>query len=116
MSKAFTSEEATLEVVVPPRAPLPPVDTAAPARFLPAWDATLLVNCRRTQILPEEHRPKIFHVNKPQSEMTFVVDGAVAGTWRFEDGRVRLDPFRRLRREDREELEEESERLLSFLS
>ena len=31
-----------------PRAPLPPADAIAPARFLPTWDATLLVNCRRT--------------------------------------------------------------------
>jgi hypothetical protein len=99
-----------------PRAPLPPVDTAARARFLPTWDATLLVNCRRTQILPEEHRPKIFHVRKPQSEPTFLVDGAVAGTWKSEDGRVRLHPFGRLRHPDRDELEAEGERLAGFLS
>jgi hypothetical protein len=99
-----------------PRAPLPAADTPAPARFLPTWDATLLVNCRRTQILPEEHRPKIFHVRKPQSELTFLVDGAVAGTWKLADGRVRLQPFGRLRRADRDELEAEGERLAAFLA
>ena len=99
-----------------PRAPLPPADTPAPARFLPTWDATLLVNCRRTQILPEEHRPKIFHVKNPQSESTFLLDGAVAGTWKVEGGRMRLMPFGRLRGQDRDELEAEGERLVSFVA
>jgi hypothetical protein len=98
------------------RAPLPSADTAAPARFLPTWDTTLLVNCRRTQILPEEHRPKIFHVRKPQSETTFLVDGAVAGTWKHEGRWVRLHPFGGLRRSDRDELEAEAERLAEYLA
>jgi hypothetical protein len=99
-----------------PRAPLPAADTVAPARLLPTWDATLLVNCRRTQILPEEHRPKIFHVKNPQSEMTFLVDGAVAGTWKQDGKRVRLHPFGRLRRADRDELEAEAARLADYIA
>jgi Winged helix DNA-binding domain len=99
-----------------PRAPLPPADTPAPARFLPTWDTTLLVNCRRTQILPEDHRPKIFHVKNPQSETTFLVDGAVAGTWRLERDRIRLHPFGRLRGADRDELEAEGERLAAYMA
>jgi hypothetical protein len=99
-----------------PRAPLPSADAAAPARFLPTWDATLLVNCRRTQILPEEHRPKIFHIRKPQSETTFLVDGVVAGTWKHDGRRVRLHPFGRLRRSDRVELEAEAQRLGEYLA
>ena len=51
-------------------------------RFLPTWDAVLLAHARRALILPEEHRPKIFHTKMPQSIGTFLVDGAVAGTWR----------------------------------
>jgi Winged helix DNA-binding domain len=99
-----------------PRAPLPGADATAPARFLPTWDATLLVNCRRTQILPEEHRPKIFHIKNPQSETTFLVDGAVAGTWKQEGQRVRLHPFERLHRSDRDELEAEAERLADYIA
>ena len=34
-----------------PRAPLPPAETPAPVRFLPTWDATLLVHARGTGIL-----------------------------------------------------------------
>jgi Winged helix DNA-binding domain len=99
-----------------PRAPLPAADTLAPARFLPTWDATLLVHCRRTQILPEEHRPRIFHTKNPQSETTFLVDGAVAGTWTRDGERVRLHPFGRLRGADRDELEAEAARLAAYIA
>lgn len=76
-----------------PGLPLPDPDTPAPVRFLPTWDAALLVHCRRARILPEEHRERIFHVRMPQSIGTFLVDGAVAGTWK-PDGT--LTPFRDL--------------------
>jgi hypothetical protein len=76
-----------------PGAPLPDPDTPAPVRFLPTWDATLLVHARRTQILPERHRPRLFATRTPHSFPSFLVDGAVAGTWRYEDGRVSLEPF-----------------------
>ena len=99
-----------------PRASLPAAETPAPARFLPTWDATLLVNCRRTQILPEEHRPKIFHTKNPQSETTFLVDGAVAGIWTQDGKRVRLHAFGRLHRADRDELEAEAARLAAYTS
>jgi hypothetical protein len=94
-----------------PGLPLPPADTPAPARYLPTWDATLLVHCRRALILPEEHRPKVFHTKTPQSVPTFMVDGAVAGTWRYRDGRVEPQPFGKLARADRDELKEEGRRL-----
>jgi hypothetical protein len=76
-----------------PATALPDEDTPAPVRFLPTWDATLLVHARRTQILPEEHRPLVFHTRTPHSFPTFLVDGQVAGRWRFENGRVQLEPF-----------------------
>jgi Winged helix DNA-binding domain len=113
--RQFRDESGGLLVDLP-RAPLPPADTPAPARFLPTWDSTLLVNCRRTQILPEQHRPKIFSIKNPQSETTFLVDGAVAGTWTHEGGRVRLQAFGRLSRADRDELEAEAERLAALVA
>ena len=97
---AFASESGD-ELLDLPRAPLPDPDTPAPARFLPTWDATLLAHARRTGILPEEHRPRIFNVKAPQSFPTFLVDGRVAGTWKAEEGRVRLDPFDELDPRDR---------------
>lgn len=94
-----------------PRAPLPDPETPAPARFLPVWDSTLLAHARRTGILAEEHRPRIFNVRTPQSVATFLVDGSVAGTWRYADGRIEIDPFARLDRATRAKLDGEAERL-----
>jgi hypothetical protein len=85
-------------------------------RFLPVWDATLLVHARRTQILPERYRLRIFNTKTPNSANTFLVGGHVAGTWRYEQGRVKLEPFGRLTKADRAELDEEAERLAAFHS
>jgi hypothetical protein len=97
-----------------PRAPLPDPETPAPVRFLPIWDATLLVHARRTQILPEEHRPRVFNARTPQSVATFLVDGQVAGTWSYGNGKVRLEPFGKLDKATRRELDEEAEHLAAF--
>jgi hypothetical protein len=107
-------DEAGKELLDLPRAPLPHADTPAPVRFLPTWDATLLVHARRTAILPEEFRQRIFHAKAPHSFPTFLVDGQVAGTWRYEDARVRVEPFGRLPRGARAELEGEADRLAAF--
>jgi winged helix DNA-binding protein len=96
------------------RAPLPDPDTPAPPRFLPVWDATLLVHARRTGILPEEVRPLVFNVKTPHSVNTFLVDGHVAGTWRYDGGKVKLEPLAPLPRNARRELEDEAKRLAAF--
>jgi CRP-like cAMP-binding protein len=107
-------DEAGRELVDVPRAPLPPASAPAPVRFLPTWDATVLVHARRTGILAEEHRKRIFNVRNPQSERTFLVDGRVAGAWRYDGGHITLEPFVRLPRAARAELEDEAERLAAF--
>jgi len=100
-----------------PRAPLPG-DVAAPARFLPTWDATLLAHARRTEILPEPYRERVFHVRNPQSVSTFLVDGFVAGTWRLEASAHRatlvVEPFERLPRAAADELRAEGTGLADF--
>ena len=35
---------------------------------------------------PRSYRPRLFSIRNPHSVPTFLVDGAVAGAWRFEDG------------------------------
>jgi hypothetical protein len=99
------------ELLDVPRAPLPDPETPAPVRFLPTWDAILLVHARRTGVLPEEYRPLIFNTKTPHSVGTFLVDGNVAGTWRHERGRVQTTPFARLDRATLREVEEEADRL-----
>jgi len=102
------------ELLDVPKAPLPDPNTPAPVRFLPTWDAALLVHARRTGILSEEHRPKIFSTKTPHSVGTFLVDGTVAGTWRYEKGGVRTEPFGRLDAVTRRDLAEEGERLAAL--
>jgi hypothetical protein len=111
--RRFQAEDGE-ELVDLPRAPLPDPKTPAPVRFLPVWDATLLVHARRSQILPEEHRAKVFNVKTPQSVQTFLVDGQVAGTWRHEKGKVQLEPFGRLARSDLRALRAEADLLAAF--
>jgi Winged helix DNA-binding domain len=107
-------DQAGKELLDLPRLPLPHAETEAPPRFLPVWDATLLVHARRTQILPEEYRSRIFGIKTPQSFNTFLIDGAVAGTWRYENGRIELSPFHRIDKRWKPELDEEAERLAAF--
>jgi winged helix DNA-binding protein len=108
--RTFRSESGELLLDLP-RAPLPDPDVPVPVRFLPVWDATLLVHARRAGILPERYRPRVFNTKTPHSVNTFIVDGMVAGTWKHESGSIRLEPYGRLDRSTRRELEEEGERL-----
>jgi hypothetical protein len=45
---------------------------------------------------------------------TFLVDGAVAGTWRPERGRIVVKAFARLPGEAKRKVDEEAERLAAF--
>lgn len=94
-----------------PDAPLPAPDSPAPVRFLGQWDAVLLVHARRAQVLPEEHRQRVFAVSMPQSVPTVLVDGQVAGSWRHVDGEVRVEEFTPLPAARREEVAAEAGRL-----
>jgi hypothetical protein len=89
-------------------------DTPAPVRFLPHWDASLLVHARRTGVLPEAYRPLVFSTRKPFSVGTYLIDGSVAGAWSVQGGRITLDPFRELRPRDRLAVDAERDALESF--
>jgi winged helix DNA-binding protein len=95
-------------------APLPDPSTPAPVRFLPTWDATLLVHARRTGIVPEDVRAVIFTSKNPQSVGTVLVDGVVAATWRLEGNRVRVDALTPIPRRWRREVDAEARALTAF--
>jgi hypothetical protein len=97
-----------------PKAPLPDPDTPAPVRFLPTWDASLLVHARRSQILPERYRARIFDSKNPHSFPVFLVDGQVAGTWKEAGGRIDVRAFQPLSASVRKEMFAEIERSRSF--
>jgi hypothetical protein len=97
-----------------PGAPRPDPDTPAPVRFLPVWDATLLVHARRTGVLPEDLRPRVFSIRRPHGTFTVLVDGAVAGEWRYEDKSITVDLWTKLDRATRRAVDREAERLAAF--
>lgn len=99
-----------------PGGKLPEADAPAPVRFLGHWEAILLAHVRRAEILPERFRPLIFHTKKPQSEATFLVDGAVAGVWKVDARRVVLTRFEPIPERFQRELERERASLEGWLN
>jgi hypothetical protein len=97
-----------------PSQPLPHPETPAPVRFLPHWDANLLVHARRTGLLPEPFRPRVFSTKNPFSVGTYLVDGSVAGAWSLRDGRIVLDPFVEVPTVVQREIDREREALEAF--
>jgi hypothetical protein len=107
-------DEAGRELIDVPDAPLPDPGTVAPVRFLPHWEAALLVHARRTGILPEEHRGKVFQTRNPFSVGTVLVDGRVAAAWSLREGRIVVDPYEELAAPDRRAVEDERAALEAF--
>ena len=97
-----------------PRAPLPGGDVPAPVRFLPRYDNLVLSHADRTRVVADDHRRTVIH-GAGMVEATFLVDGFVAGLWREDGGRVRVEPFAPLPRGRRSEVEDEAARLEAWL-
>jgi hypothetical protein len=107
-------DEQGRELVDLPDAPLPDPEMPVPVRFLPHWDANLLVHARRTGLLPEPFRPRVFSTKNPFSVGTYLVDGSVAGAWSLRDSRIVLDPFVETSAGVQREIDREREALEAF--
>jgi DNA glycosylase AlkZ-like len=107
-------DERGRELLDLPRAPLPGGDVPAPVRFLPRYDNLVLSHADRTRVVADDHRRTVIH-GGGMVEATFLVDGFVAGLWREDGGRVRVEPFAPLPRGRRREVEDEAERLEAWL-
>jgi hypothetical protein len=88
--------------------------TPAPIRFLPHWDANLLVHARRTGLLPDAYRSRIFSTRNPFSVGVVLVDGTVVAAWSVRDDRVVLDLLTDLTSRDARAVEHEREALEAF--
>jgi len=93
---------------------IPPADMPTPVRFLPHWDANLLVHARRTGVLPETYRPRIFSTKLPFSVGTVLVEGVVAGAWTYREGRIMMETFEQLSDGATRDVRDEAERLEAF--
>ena len=96
-----------------PRAPRPDPTIPAPVRFLPPFDAIVLSHRDRTRVLPEDYRPSV--IRGGDVRPTFLVDGFVAGEWRRQDGKVKVEPYAPLPPRVRREVDGEARRLAAFL-
>ena len=111
--RRFPAEDGD-ELVDLPRAPLPDPDTPAPVRFLPTWDATLLVHARRAVILPEDHRPRVFHERSRSRCRPSSSTAPSRARGATTTARCGFDPFERLDRATRRALREEGERMAAL--
>jgi hypothetical protein len=97
-----------------PDAPLPPGDTEVPVRFLPEYDNTLLGHKDRTRVIDDEHRSRVY-IGAGLMNGTVLLDGFAAATWRVRDGKLALEPFRKLTKAERQAIEPEAEALVAWL-
>lgn len=97
---------------------LPAADTPAPARFLPEFDNLLLSHSKRTRVIAQEHRSKVF-LPGLRVAATVLVDGFVRGAWKIEKKKdaatLVIEPFEKLSKQDRTALIGEGERLVRFV-
>lgn len=101
-----------------PDAPLPDPDTPAPVRLVAEFDNLLLSHADRTRVISDEHRARLFAGANGVFPGTVLVDGFVAGVWKYvRKGRtatVTLTPYERWRKRDTAAVEREARRLLAF--
>jgi hypothetical protein len=111
-------DEQNREIFDLPDMPLPDSDTLAPVRFLPEFDNILLSHAKRTRILADEYRSKVY-LPGLRVAATILIDGLVAGTWTVEKKKgvatVTITPFNTLTPQNRAALNEEAERLICFI-
>ncbi|MFB6395402.1 winged helix DNA-binding domain-containing protein [Polymorphospora lycopeni] len=104
-----------------PDAPRPGPDGEVPVRFLPAFDSALLAYAagRRTRILPDAYRDRVYVRANLRWLPTVLVDGFVAGVWATRVSRrvatVTVTPFGRLPRGTRAAVTKVAERLIRFV-
>jgi hypothetical protein len=101
-----------------PDTPLPSPDVPAPVRFLPEYDNLLLSHAKRTRIIAEEHRSRVY-LPGLRVRSTFLIDGFVRGAWKIEKARgavtLNIEPFEKLTKQNRSALVEEAEQLVRFV-
>jgi len=101
-----------------PKAPRPGEDAPAPPIFLPEFDNLLLSHKDRRRVIADAHR-KAVYLPALRVAQTFLVDGAVAGTWTCARAKnkatLTLKALVALAKKDRDALAEEGAALARFV-
>jgi len=97
---------------------IPDADAPAPERFLPEFDNLLLAHDKRTRVVADEYRKKVY-LPGLRVAATFLVDGFVRGAWKIDSKKkaatLTLDAFDSLTKQNRDALTEEGEKLVRFV-
>ncbi len=111
-------DERGRELLDLPDMPLPDADTPAPERFLPEFDNLLLSHEKRTRVVADKHRSRVY-LPALRVAATFLIDGFVHGAWKVEKKKgtatLLIEPFEPLTKQNRSALTEEAERLVRFI-
>lgn len=101
-----------------PDLPLPDAGTPAPVRFLPEFDNLLLAHDKRTRVVSDDYRVRVF-LTGLRIAATILVDGFVRGVWKIEKSKgaavLVIEALEPLTQPDREALADEGERLVRFV-
>jgi hypothetical protein len=98
-----------------PDAALPDEDVPAPPRLLGMWDSVLLAHADRSRVIAGAYRPHVIRRNGDVLP-TVLVDGEVAGVWRFVDGRIEVTAFHELTDEAWDGIAREARALRALLA
>jgi len=115
----YKEEGGRTELLDLPNMPFPPGDMPMPPRFLPEFDNLLLSHQKRTRVLADEHRSRVYMSGNLRVANTILVDGFVAGVWKI--GTVKkaaalvIEPFAPISKADRDTLTEEGEQLVRMV-
>ncbi len=107
-------DEAGRVLIDLPGEPLPDERIEAPVRLLAHWDPVLLVHARRTGVVPEAFRARIFTSRNPFSVGTVLVGGRVVGAWSQREGRVALEVYEPVSTRDQRSIDAERDALEVF--
>ena len=97
-----------------PGAPIADPEMSAPPRLLGKYDNVWLSHADRDRVATREKRQRWMGPNGGVGN-ALLVDGEMEGIWSVNDGRVALDPWRRLSRAERAAVDEEVARVEALL-
>jgi winged helix DNA-binding protein len=100
-----------------PGAPLPDPGIRAPVRLLPEFDNLVFAHADRTRVVPPGAL-KYLQPKAGQFRSPLLIDGTVAGTWRWDraEERVVVTPFAESAADYRDEVHAEAQRIAAFYS
>lgn len=115
--QAYRDEQGQ-ELLDLPDMSFPPAETPAPVRFLPEYDNLLRSHNKRTRVLADEYRSRVY-LSGLRVAATILVDGFVSGTWTSEKKKgtasLVIEPFAPLPKQMRSALADEAEQLIRFV-